>query len=113
MSKKKSAPKAPATPVANRRTFLAGLEVEAFYEMLDQNLDDIDSGFSKLHEQVYEAELKKLGQDSSSFARLLESVDVYSGVGMAAKKAGFVLGFEVCRQLLLGEIEAPEAEGGA
>ncbi|MEP7307640.1 MAG: hypothetical protein ABJA98_19225 [Acidobacteriota bacterium] len=116
MSKKNSAPKAAAataTATTNTRTFLSGLDVVAFYELLDDHLDDLDSGFSRLHAQVYEAELKRLGQDSSNFARLLKSVDAYAGVGMAAKKAGFALGFDVCRQLLLGEldIEALKKDG--
>jgi hypothetical protein len=42
----------------------------------------------------------------------LAHVDAANGVEMAACKASFVLGFETCRQLMLGELNLEAIKAG-
>lgn len=107
-----------ATP-ATRRVFLAGVDVGALVELLDFHFDDNGdnngSPYRRLYTQTRATLLERDGQEAVNLAHLFESVDAACVVEDAMRRAGFVVGFEVCRQLLLGDLDltALSTTGGA
>jgi hypothetical protein len=93
-----------------RRTFLSGLDAVQLFEMLERHYDDDGgpdgSAYRRLYRESLETFLEQDGPEAVNFKKLLESIDgapclVEDGM----RKAGFILGFECCRQLLLGELK--------
>jgi hypothetical protein len=67
-----------------------------------------------LFDRTFERLLQERGEpDAPDFAKLLNAIDAYISVEVATRGAGFVLGFEACRQLMLGETESNIMKGGA
>jgi hypothetical protein len=70
--------------------------------------------YDTLYHELRDAYLKQHGANTVSVAALLEQID-NALVEDAFRSAGFVVGFEVCRHLILGELDlealqADEAE---
>lgn len=107
------------------RAVLEGVDVFQLSEWVLYNLDDAASGgFTRLYEELRETFItsKDNPVETLHFARLLEHVDAFTGVETATRQAAFVIGFECCRRLLLGELDLPalkkahafkEEKGGA
>jgi hypothetical protein len=117
MSKKKIARKSHRPHVA-RRVFLGGLDPIKLVEMLDDKFQDNGakdgSPYRRLYVQTLKALLKRSSPDAINFKALLDGIDgAGCEVETAMCNAGFVVGFEVCRQLLLGELDLPALKGGA
>lgn len=109
MSKKKTATK-PA--VATRRTFLAGVDPVKLCEFLEDHYTDTGGLDGSAYRRLYADSLAAFLEpdiEAVHFAKLLDSVDAACLVESAMRQAGFVVGFECCRQLLLGELEIPAA----
>jgi hypothetical protein len=105
-------PKTPAPP--SRRDVLAGLDPVALVEILDTHFDD--DGSRSTYRRLYrDAKAAILAHDAQAVhvAALLEQVDAAVDVEAAIRQAGFVQGFEICRQLLLGELDLAALKGGA
>jgi hypothetical protein len=96
-------------PSTTRRTFLAGVDVITLSEVLEHT----DSPAYLLYTDLLENFLRH-DQQAVAFAKLLNAIDDGPAVVEGAmRQAGFVVGFEYCRQLLLGELEIPALKGGA
>jgi len=120
MAKKSSAQKTASQPSAPRRTFLEGIDAAELFEMLERRFDDAGgadgSAYRRLYKESLATFLDQDGPDAVNFAKLLDAIDgAPCLVEDAMRKAGFVLGFECCRQLLLGELAIPTVKntGGA
>lgn len=92
-----------------KREALAGVDPFVLVELLDTHYgdlgDDDGSSYRRLYARARATLLERDGQEAVNFAALLESVDAAVGVEAAMRRAGFIQGFEVCRQLLLGELD--------
>lgn len=119
MPKPVAAPKPSSQPSATtptRRAVLAGMDPVALVGLLDNEFTDsgIDSEpYRRLYKQSLAALLEREGPEAVRFAKLIESIEPACGVELAMRRAGFVVGFEACRQLLLGELDLAALKGGA
>ncbi len=102
-------------PAATRRTFLAGIDAIELFEMLERHYDDDGgadgSAYRRLYRESLKAFLERDGPEAVTFAQLLEAIESAGLVETDMKKAGFVVGFECCRQLLLGELDLDVLKG--
>jgi hypothetical protein len=90
------------------RDAIAGVDAVQLSGWVLYNLDDAASGgFTRMYEELRETFIadKDNGVEALHFARLLEQVDTFVGVETATRQAAFVIGFECCRRLLLGELD--------
>lgn len=87
------------------RTALAGLDLLTLKEALDDLYDTVDTPYRELYTRMYHRSLERRGTNIIKLAELLGEIDDMCEVEGAAADAGFVLGFELCRKLLLGEID--------
>jgi hypothetical protein len=109
MSKNKPAKKSAA------RAQLGAIDPGMLFALLENHFTDIDtSPYRRLYAESRAALLQVDAPGAVAFADLLEAVDEFAGVETATRGAGFVVGFETCRQLLLGELDlaALKNEGG-
>src|SRR2546427_517447 len=117
MSKKRKAPARKSQPSA-RRVFLAGLNPLAIVDLLDDRYQDTGGPDGSPYRRGYE-ELKAslIAHDSNAVAlfALFNEADASGMVEAAMRQAGFVQGFDACRQLILGELDlaALKTEGAA
>jgi hypothetical protein len=85
--------------------------------MLDMHFGDNGgedgSPYRRLYQQSLAAFLQREGRSAVEFAELLENVDAAVPVVEAMRRAGFVVGFDVCRQFLLGELDLEALKSGA
>ena len=90
--------------------------------MLENHYSDNDSAYRRLYTESLSAFLEEDGPDAVNFAKLLDAIDGPPClVETSMRKAGFILGFESCRQLLLGDLDldglkddsSAAAKGGA
>jgi hypothetical protein len=87
---------------------VAGVNAVQLSEWVLYNLDDAASGgLTKLYEALREEFITSNdnGAEALHFDRLLQQVDAFVGVETATRQAAFIIGFECCRRLLLGEID--------
>jgi hypothetical protein len=106
---------------SSRRAFLARLDPLLVLRLIT---DDLGTGkelvqYETLYRELRDAYLKEHGDTTVTIASLLKRLDNCL-VETAYRDAGFIVGFEVCRHLLLGEIDLEalqrtddEPEGGA
>lgn len=103
MSKLATVP--PQTP----RTFIAGLDPVHLVEILDEYYERGPARGTAPYQTQYEELrtyfLEDFGQDCTDLARLFSHLDNFAIVEEAFRRAGFVVGFNVARQLLLGELD--------
>lgn len=108
-------------PLPTRRTFLAQLNPQDVLRLIDDGIAS-PSPYAALYDTVREAVLDQHSTNARRIAGLLAEMDDGDCVEGAFREAGFVLGFEVCRHLLLGELDldaltqrdaadAPEQDG--
>jgi hypothetical protein len=113
MSEKK---KSAVVPPSDRRVYLAGLDPAGLVQLLDESFDDIGdkdgSPYRQLYTQTLNALLKKGGEEGVHFEQLLRNVDAWIDVEESIRHAGFIVGFETCRQLMLGELDLSAMKGG-
>jgi hypothetical protein len=96
----------PFRPRSRGASPLADINALALKELLDEHFDDVDiSPYRALYAQVREAALARRGDSVVRLAELLDQIDDMCEFEGAVADAGFVLGFECCRQLLLGELD--------
>ena len=108
---KKSAPVKTSQP-AERRQYIAEIDPLTLFGLLEHHFDDADSSpYRRLYSET-RADVLQV-QEAVEFAALLDNVDEANGVEVATRAAGFVLGFETCRQLILGELDLEALKGGA
>jgi hypothetical protein len=114
-SRKKSLPSLPSAP----RTVLTGLDPVSLVRIFDEDVRFDDRSYQALYAEMREAFLERAGHTSVTIAKLLTEIDDCLAED-AFRQAGFVVGFEVCRRLLLGELDlaalkasGDEDEGGA
>jgi hypothetical protein len=95
------------------RALLMGLDPVELAHFLDYHFDE-QSNYWTLYRRVRAAFLKREGETSVTVAELLDRIED-NLVEAAFRQAGFVVGFEVCRALLLGELDlkALQKNGGA
>jgi hypothetical protein len=102
------------TPVAPR-DFLAGADAATLFEFLENHYtdrgDEDGSPYRRLYREAREAALEMHG--AVEFAALLDAVDESTGVETATRRAAFIVGFDYCRQLLLGTLDLEALKGGA
>jgi hypothetical protein len=108
-SKKKTPRSKRSTSKGATRRRLGGLNVVRLFAFLEHHYDDngttLDaSWYRRLYAQSRAAFLKDEDPAALPFADMLEHIDAATGVETATRKAGFVVGFECCRQLILGEL---------
>jgi hypothetical protein len=118
----------PSVPTS-RRTFLARLDPILVLRLMNDEpvpirADATFKQYETLYQELREAYLQQHGDTTVNIAALLDQIDNCL-VEWAFREAGFVVGFEVCRHLLLGELdldalkasgdedEGGEDEGGA
>jgi hypothetical protein len=90
------------------RAFLGGIDVIKLSEVLEEISSPSYLLYVKLRDQFLEHD-----EQAVSFAKLLDAIDDGPAIVEGAmSQAGFVVGFECCRQLLLGELDA-SLKGGA
>jgi hypothetical protein len=77
------------------------------------SIPDGCAGYRRLHAQSLAAFLEREGRSAVEFAELLENVDAAVPAVEAMRRAGFVVGFDLCRQLLLGELNLDSLKDGA
>ena len=88
-------------PPVRRRTFLAGFDAVTLSRSLEETSSPSYLLYIKLRDKFLEHD-----EQAVSFAKLLDAIDDGPAVVEGAmSQAGFVVGFECCRQLLLGELE--------
>ena len=96
---------------------LEGLDALAVVEMLDARFDDNGGPDGSAYRQLYRATkaalLAQSGAEAVHFDALLQAVDASTDVEEAIRRAGFVVGFECCRRLLLGDPDLDLLKGGA
>jgi hypothetical protein len=106
---KKPASKSARHDAAGPRTFLGGIDAAELVELLENHFTDTggDDGspYRRLYRQSLAMFLAAEGQEAVHFAALLNSVDAAIGVECAMRSAGFIVGFQTCRQLLLGDLD--------
>lgn len=100
----------PATP--KRTTFLAGFDPTDLLCLFEDTQDDLNTPYRALYQQLRTEFLQQHGPATVSIAALLDRIDDCL-VEDSFRQAGFVLGFQVCRQLMLGEIDIERLKGGA
>jgi hypothetical protein len=90
---------------SSRRAFLARLDPLTVLRLMNDNRDTPAALFQyqTLYKQLRDANLQDLGEPTMSVAALIDQIDD-ACLEDAFRDAGFVVGFEVCRHLLLGEI---------
>jgi hypothetical protein len=93
---------------SSRRRFLARLDPILVLRLMD---DDLSAGrkldqYETLYQELRDANLQQHGDATLNvnIASLLNQIDNCL-VESAFRDAGFVVGFEVCRHLLLGELD--------
>jgi hypothetical protein len=91
-------------PPQRPRTFIAGLDPVELSQFLDRHFDGSRSNYWTLYNDVRALFLEHEGETTVKVAELLTALDDCL-VEAAFRQAGFVIGFEVCRQLILGEID--------
>lgn len=96
-----------------RRTFLAELDVRDLIQLLQEKELDATAPYYQLYNESRERFLEENGLEAVNFAKLLRSVDASAGVEAAIRDAGFVVGFQTCRQLMLGELDLEAIKAGA
>jgi len=108
----------------SRRTFLAGVNAGELFDLLEVRYTDTGGEDGTAYRRLYADALKQSmesdGPEPAAFLELLESLDVWALVETNVRRASFLVGFETCRQLLLGELvpppeipAAPSRYGGA
>ena len=111
MSKRSSSVK--KAPPSDRRQSTVSLDAGALFEMLESHFEAEGAAwFWQVYDKALKGALVELGQEARNFNELLENVDAYSGVAIATRKAGFILGFSACRQLMLGELDLEALKAG-
>ena len=112
MSKKSSSPtktrrasQRPLTP----RSLLSSVDPLQLYEILGRHFEDNGgpdgSAYQRFYKELLSTLLEADGQEAVNFFKLIDNVDAFSCVEDRIRNAGFVQGFECCRQLLLGELD--------
>lgn len=100
-----------------RRTFLGGVDPASLIDLLDNYFTDTGdadgSPYQRLYVQARAKYLKADGGNVEAIANLLSEIDGMSCVEDAMRRAGFLVGFECCRQLLLGELDPATLQDGA
>lgn len=86
----------------SRRAFLAKLDPQQVWRLVD--IDNTTGPYASLYTDLRDAYLEQYGPNTVNIAALIGKLDDCL-VESAFSEAGFVLGFEVCRQLLLGELD--------
>ncbi|MEP7307318.1 MAG: hypothetical protein ABJA98_17555 [Acidobacteriota bacterium] len=111
MSKKSArTPKAPAAAATatppDRRTFLGGLDPIALAELLEFHFSDYnESPYRQMIAATRTAWLEKYGPGPDRLYELSKQVDAFVFVELAIRQSGFVVGFNACRELLLGDLD--------
>lgn len=102
-------------PAPNSRAFLWGLDPVKLVDLLDTHFDDDGGPKGSPYRRLYRETLESLLVESGAvaFAALLDEIDDSIEVETAMRQAGFVVGFETCRQLLLGELDVAALKGRA
>lgn len=94
------------TPEPRRREFLSGMDPLSLVEVLEQHFTTSDDAYWRQYAEARSAFLSRAkNTDAARFANLLDEVDDFTNVETAIRQAGFALGFGICRQLLLGELD--------
>jgi hypothetical protein len=92
-------------PQATTRAALGGADV---VKLAQDALEDTSSPYCLLYQELRD-KLLEHDVEAFNFAAVLEHVDCAGVVEGAMSEAGFVVGFEYCRNLLLGELKLPPA----
>lgn len=78
-----------------------GVSARELFERLEDAFTGTDDPYHQLYQQTMEAQLAADNAvESRRLMPLLDEIDDFNSVERAIRSAGFVLGFEVCRQLL-------------
>jgi hypothetical protein len=86
----------------------------ALKQLLDDNNPNVDDPYNQQYRRVRDAVFAEGGApDSDALLRLISGIDAFAVIEAAIASAGFVQGFDACRQLLLGELEVDRLAGGA
>jgi hypothetical protein len=101
------------------RTFLTELDPARLVKLLEEAHDDA-YGLER-YQEMRERFLEDAGDQYVKLAELFEQLDNFGTIEQVFRRAGFVTGFDACRQLILGEIdlsalkkaETDADEGGA
>ncbi len=114
---KKPAPKSARSHVAPR-AFLSDLDPAHLVQILDDHFEDNGdakgSPYRRLYRQARQKFFENEGRETVDLAALLfGNIDGACLIEDALRSAGFVVGFETCRQLLLGELDLKALKGGA
>jgi hypothetical protein len=72
--------------------------------LLDEDFPSTATSYQTLYAEMRAAFLERAGHTSVTIAKLLDEMDNCFAED-AFRRAGFVVGFEVCRQILLGELD--------
>ncbi len=103
-------------PPASRRTVLGAVDPGELWELLENHFTDTGgedgSPYRRQHEELLARFLEELGEETVNFAKLLDQVDAWSLVEAATRKAAFMVGFDCCRQLILGELDLKALKSG-
>lgn len=102
-----------ADPSDPRRTVLGGVDPLQLFEMLETKFTDRGGADGSPYRELYRATFTALlaadGSEAVHLFALLDEVDAWSPVEYNIRKAGFVVGFEVCRTLILGPLHVAAA----
>jgi hypothetical protein len=100
--------KTPSTVVPpSPRTFVAGLDPVRLVEIVDEYYGRPDQSvpYKTQYQELRAYFLDDFGENCATLANLFSQLDDFAIIEEAFRRAGFVLGFNVCRQLLLGELD--------
>jgi hypothetical protein len=103
-------PRTKAAPKTARRS-LSIVDAGELFELLENQYPETDSTYRTFYARARATALKE--EKSADLAGLIDQVDGAAGVEYATRRAGFLLGFEICRRLLLGELDVQALKGGA
>lgn len=107
-------PSVKAMTPASRRSLLAAIDPVALVGLLDdRHSDNKPSAYEQLYDNAVKTAVSQHGKEAIAFAKILDDVQSAVGIKDAIRIAGFVQGFEICRQLMLGDLHLEQLRGGA
>lgn len=104
-------------PSGTRHTVIGGIDPIGLSLLLENHYDDTGGPEGSWYRRIYQDVLDELLEgfpQAAAIRHLLDAIDDGPAIlEESMRRAGFVVGFQCCRQLLLGELDLEQLKGGA
>jgi hypothetical protein len=101
---------------SSRRVFLAGVDAAKLFDLLETAYTDTGgkdgTAYRRLYADTLQRGLQSDGGEAEALAELLNALDAWALVEANVRRAAFIVGFDTCRQLLLGELDLEALKTG-